>query len=477
MTWLPRLDSDDEELASTSSVNFVERALSERLPPDKDILVVAVPAAVEAPEKFLRVAANAESGFLFRSADSLIIAGVGAVAKVTASGVNRFKELAEKSALLWPRIAVRVQDGAVIRPVVVGGMAFVDGVPAYEPWDEFQEDGFVLARWAYRRDGSSAHLVLAVTRDELKNPQLRADVEREARRLLVAMDRETATSLIERVDISPAAVHHSSLGEWTTYLDAIKAAFTSGELTKLVAARRCVIDLPKPLNDTTFMARLFAAYPDCSHFAITRGEASFLGATPETLFRKRGNIVSTEALAGTIRVKDDHWSDTSADKATLSGSWKTQIEHSLVAQKICADLWPLSKRLRYSSSPKTRRVRHLLHLHTPIECEVRDDVTLFDLIEKLHPTPAVGGFPTKSAAYWIRDNEPIERGWYTGIVGWFDESGDAHFCVSIRCGVLTRRRAYIYAGAGIVRDSDAHAEYEETAAKMAPILRALGVLV
>lgn len=477
VSWLPRLDSDDEEVASTSSVSFVEHALAEPLPADKDILLVAVPAAIEAPEKFLRVAADGETGFLFRSAKSIVIAGVGQAASIKASGPHRFAKLAAEAAKLWPRIHVRAPKDADVRPVVVGGLAFVDGVPSFAPWDEFQEDGFVLPKWSYRRHGGQAHLVMTVTREELARAGAHAELEREARRILVAMERETATSLIERVDIPASAVHHSSLGEWTTYIDAIKSALASGEFDKIVAARRCVIDLPKPVNDTAFMARLFAAYPDCTHFAINRGDATFLGATPETLFRKTKHVVSTEALAGTIRVKDDLWSDTSADKAALSGSWKTQIEHTLVAQKICEELWPLSTRLRYSSSPKTRRVRHLLHLHTPIECELKPEVTLFDLIEKLHPTPAVGGFPTKNAAYWIRDNEPIERGWYTGVVGWFDGEGDAHFCVSIRCGVLTSRRAFIYAGAGIVKDSDAEAEYQETAGKMAPILRALGVLI
>lgn len=476
MSFLPRLDSDDDELVSLDGVSFVERAIEEPLPPGKDILVIAVPAAIEAPEKFLRVAANGESGFLWRSG-GISIAGVGAAATISASGEDRFKELREKAAKLWPRIMVRVHGGARITPMLVGGLAFVPGVPTVEPWTAFEQDGFALAKWSYRREGKTAYLMMAATREELSRPDQRSALEREARRLLVAIARETATSMIERPEIAPSAVHHSSLGEWTTYIDEIKRAIASGAFDKIVASRRCVIDLPKRLDDTAFMARLFASYPDCTHFAINRGDATFLGATPETLFRKTGPILHTHALAGTIRVTDDLWADTSQDAIELSKSWKTQVEHSLVAQKICQDLWPLSKKLRYASTPKTRRVRHLLHLQTPINCELHDNVDVFDLVSTLHPTPAVGGFPTKEAAFWIRDNEPMERGWFTGVVGWFDAAGDGHFAVAIRCGILTRKRAYIYAGAGIVKDSVAEAEYQETAGKMGPILRALGVTI
>jgi menaquinone-specific isochorismate synthase len=133
------------------------------------------------------------------------------------------------------------------------------------------------------------------------------------------------------------------------------------------------------------------------------------------------------------------------------------------------------KSIRYSNTPSTRQVRNLIHLQTPITGELRDETTAFDLLAALHPTPAVGGFPAREAAEWIARNEPLERGWYTGTVGWIDANGDAEMAVAIRCGVLTRARAYVFAGAGIVAASQADAEYAETAGKMGPVLRALGV--
>ncbi|HEY8074683.1 MAG TPA: isochorismate synthase, partial [Labilithrix sp.] len=311
----------------------------------------------------------------------------------------------------------------------------------------------------------------------LADPGARKRIVDEVRALLRALETESPTSMIERVDLGRSSVHQLPRGDWTVYIDAIRAAFASGRYDKIVAARRCVVDLSRPLEDTGFMARLFAAYPGCTHFALRRQQSTFLGATPETLFHKQGVELTTHALAGTKRVADDPSSDSSRDVAALRSSRKDLGEHTLVVKKICEELMPLSKRIRYASAPSAKTVRNLVHLETPISAELRPEIHAFDLIERLHPTPAVGGFPAKEAALWIRQNEPLERGWYTGTLGWFDANGDAEFAVAIRCGVLTPRRAYIFAGAGIVPESSADAEYEETGSKMSPILRALGVPV
>jgi len=301
-------------------------------------------------------------------------------------------------------------------------------------------------------------------------------VVEELRTLTRAFEYESATSLIERIDLARATVHHLPAHDWRTYIAAIHEAIASGEYQKIVAARRCVVDLRRQLEDTSFMARVFAAYPDCIHFAIRRDRSTFLGATPETLFRKRGLSLHTHALAGTTRIDEDPSTDSSRDVAALQGSAKDLEEHQLVVKRICTELAPLTTSIKYSSTPSTRQVRNLIHLQTPISGELKPETTVFDLIATLHPTPAVGGSPAREAAEWISKNEPLERGLYTGTVGWIDANGDGEMAVAIRCGVLLDERAYVFAGAGIVAASNADAEYAETAGKMGPILRALGVL-
>jgi isochorismate synthase len=475
--FLPRVtnDEDEEQTAANEDVSFLRQAFSERLPAGRHVLVVTVRAPNDSLEKFLRLVPR-EGGFLWRSAHGRM-AGSGEAVALRVAGDDRLLRLREMATGFWSRLHVVTRDGLDVKPVLFGGIAFAPNVPPIEPWSEFTNDTFTLARWTYGRRGSDSYLSVALREDELRDLGLVTEVLATAEKLLDQLRTEAATTLIQHMQIPASAVHHISLSEWTTHIDAVLSAIRSGEYSKIVAARRCVVDLDRPLEDTGFIARLSAAYCDCTHFAVRREESTFLGATPETLFRKQGNTLTTHALAGTKRVADDPTRDYSAEGNALRRSSKDLEEHALVVKRICDELWPLCKKLRFTSTPQVRQVRNLVHLQTPITAELRPDTHVFDLLSAFHPTPAVGGFPARAAADWIRSNEPLERGWYTGALGWFDASGDAEFAVAIRCGVVTPKRVYIFAGAGIVEKSDAESEYKETAAKMHPILRALGVSI
>jgi isochorismate synthase len=472
---LPKLGEDDDVLPS-NTIALLRDALAAPLPSFMAFRAITLPAPREAAEKFLRLVPR-EGGFLWRTLGRDQLAGGGIAGQVTVGGPDRFAKLSREVPELFARIeAVSIDDAPLLPPVLVGGAAFAPSVPAFEPWEEFADDAFVLPRWGYRRHRGVATITLTVTREELGDPESIERTVDEARTLTNAFEYESATSLIERIDIAHAPVHHLPANDWRMYIDAIHQAIESGEYKKIVAARRCVVDLPQKLEDTSFMARVFAAYPDCTHFAIRRDRTTFLGATPETLFRKQGLHLETHALAGTTRIDEDPAFESSRDIAALRDSKKDLGEHDFVVQRICSELIPLTTHIEYSPQPSTRQVRNLVHLQTPISGELRPETTVFDLLAALHPTPAVGGYPAREAAEWIAQNEPLERGWYSGTVGWIDASGDGEFAVAIRCGVLTPSRAYIFAGAGIVAASNAAAEYAETSAKMGPVLRALGVV-
>src|SRR5262249_41625841 len=150
-------------------------------------------------------------------------------------------------------------------------------------------------------------------------------------------------------------------------------------------------------------------------------------------------------------------------------------EQAYVVEQIGEALRPLADGLTVSGRPRARQVGNIYHLETPISANLREDVEITDVIEALHPTPAVGGLPMREAADWSTAHEAAPRGWYAGGVGWLDANGDGTIAVAIRSGVVTDDRAYIYTGAGIVDASDPDAEYEETALKQGAFLRALGL--
>jgi isochorismate synthase EntC len=122
-----------------------------------------------------------------------------------------------------------------------------------------------------------------------------------------------------------------------------------------------------------------------------------------------------------------------------------------------------------------RELRHVVHLQTPIVGELKAPRHVLDLVEALHPTPAVGGVPRQLALDWISQHEPLERGWYAGPLGWFDAAGDGEFWVGLRSGVFHKNHASLYAGAGIVRGSETDSEYAETEVKLTGLIRALGI--
>ena len=159
----------------------------------------------------------------------------------------------------------------------------------------------------------------------------------------------------------------------------------------------------------------------------------------------------------------------------LLASSKDRWEHEVVVREIVARLEPLSVQVDHPSTPAVVRVRDILHLDSPIGAQLRPTTHVLDLLEALHPTPSVGGVPRADAVRWIEANEPMERGWYTGPIGWFDAAGDGEFVVAIRCGLLSGPLARLQTGAGIVEASDPRAEYEETALKQQPMRRALGL--
>ena len=137
-------------------------------------------------------------------------------------------------------------------------------------------------------------------------------------------------------------------------------------------------------------------------------------------------------------------------------------------------LEPLCESLRVAERPSVRELKDVLHLHTEIRGELAGDRHVLDLVEMLHPTPAVGGVPTAAAVEWIREHETHARGWYAAPVGWFDADGDGELMVALRSCVLAGDRAWLWAGAGIVADSDPIAELAETALKEQALLGALG---
>jgi isochorismate synthase len=248
---------------------------------------------------------------------------------------------------------------------------------------------------------------------------------------------------------------------WQARVGAALAAIQAGEVDKLVLSRSLRLALPQAVAPVALLRRLVRSHPESTVFAVSNSHGTFLGATPEQLVGLSAGQVRADALAGTA------WA---GQPLAIE---KNTHEQQLVVEAIRQALAPLCARLQLPPEPQVLQLRDLQHLWTPVSGEVRAGIGLFDLIARLHPTPAVGGWPSAAACEWLRRNGEKRPGWYAGGIGWIDRQGNGEVAVALRCGLLTPGRIELSAGAGIVAGSQPEHEFGETGAKLATMLGAL----
>jgi menaquinone-specific isochorismate synthase len=204
-------------------------------------------------------------------------------------------------------------------------------------------------------------------------------------------------------------------------------------------------------------------------------KTSFIGASPERLASFNNGVFLTEGLAGSISRGKSAMEDASLAH-TLLNSTKDREEHKFVVQAIDDNLKPFSDRVEHPKQPQIKKLQNVQHLFTPIRASIKEGVEIHELVHQLHPTPAVGGYPRDESVPYIQEIEQIDRGWYSAPVGWFNLKGSGEFAVAIRSALLHDNKAELYAGCGIVSDSDPEKEWKETLLKFVPLMDALNQL-
>jgi isochorismate synthase len=245
-----------------------------------------------------------------------------------------------------------------------------------------------------------------------------------------------------------------------------------GEFEKIVLARDVEVHAPVDHDPAAVLGLLREAFASCYVFAVGRGDAAFVAASPELLIRREGQRASTVALAGSSRRSADPAVDEHLGEQLLQSS-KDREENEIVVRRIAQALRPHSVWVTAAPEPALVRVANILHLGTPIRAQLAAPLSAIELAGVLHPTPAVGGEPLGVVEKLIPALEGLDRGWYAGTVGWSDAAGDGEFCVALRCALLRGRLAHLYAGGGIVRESDPVAELAETEVKLGAMLPVL----
>jgi len=396
---------------------------------------------------------------LWASPDGLEVAGCGAIRGVTASGSDRFETVQAAAA---GRLAGLSHDGPdASRPRAFGGLSFH---PTHEPcgtWEGFETAAFVVPEvQVTRTDGGTWLTAVGESEDEAAETLARVHDDLSGRSAAAGNGRPPGT------DATREATGREG---WIEGVANARERIARGDLEKVVLAEALTVDLEDPLDLEDTVARLGERYPNCYRFAVDPGGGgTFFGAPPERLAAVCGRQVRTEALAGSIGRGETPEDDESLLER-MTGSEKYRHEHRLVAEVIRECLEPLVSTVSVGERT-VRRLANIQHLLTPIEATLERDHHVLEVVDALHPTPAVGGVPLEDAMETIGEIECFERGWYAAPIGWFDADGDGEFAVGLRSGVATDESVTLFAGNGIVADSDPETEWEEVNLKFRPIL-------
>ena len=403
--------------------------------------------------------------------DGTAHAGLGAALELDVAGRDRFRILDG----LWRELSERALGDSPDAPpgvglVAVAGFAFADDGGTSPAWQGFGPASLTVpAVWLARRGEATWLTCTALVNhdDEDLDGLLQRVIEP------VAGLQERALPLFDPAPVGHFSVH--SPMPPTHYEEAVARAverIRAGQLEKIVLAREVQVRAPQAHDPAAVFDVLRGGFPECFVYAVGRGDATFIGATPELLVRRDGNRASTVALAGSTRRSADPAVDDHLGESLLR-SEKNRHENQLVAERIAKTLAPYSVWVTVAPEPVVVKVANIQHLAAPIRAQLAEAVGALALAGALHPTPAVGGEPEDVAERLIPALEGLDRGWYAGTLGWTDTGGDGEFCVTLRCALLRGELASCYAGCGIVADSDPSAELAETEVKLQALLPVL----
>ncbi|MBP6472772.1 MAG: isochorismate synthase [Chloroflexi bacterium] len=430
---------------------------------------------------FLRHAEGQERFFWEDVRDRITLAGFGSAANLMGWGDGRYAHIRQQAQTLFQDAVLLGDAPELARPRLFGGFAFRDDFLPDNTWAAFQPAHFILPHYQFVRVGQETWLTINALIPLADDPEHSLPILQEALQTRRERLLEPGNWRSETPPQTPASSLQSlsypmSPDEWALLIHAVQQEIATTELKKVVLARVCEARFHERIDIYSALAFLNKAYADCYRFVFEpRPFHTFLGATPELLAKVEGATLTTMSLAGSIRRSADPLEDAALGQQLME-SPKDRHEHEVVVMSILGRLAPLTTQLEISPAPGVYKLSNIQHLFTPIRGALAQPDGILPLVEALHPTPAMGGSPRSLALDFISRQEPMPRGWYASPVGWIDYKLDGAFAVGIRSAVVQERRAWLYAGAGIVAASDPDQEWAETGLKFRPMQNALGII-
>ena len=353
-----------------------------------------------------------------------------------------------------------------------GGFSFRDDHVPRDFWAGFPRARFILPELELQHDGDLARLTaqaLVAPGDDVRRVRSRLRA-----RLDATLDGLARAGCGEGRTISrPAARLRSGRRSWQRAVEEILTAIRGGRVEKAVLARILDVSTTGALDPVEVLEYLRQENADAHVFLFEPAPGRpIVGATPEALASVRGDRFRATAVAGSMPRGETDREQRALARQLLSSA-KDRVEHAFTVRDMVARLKPLCRAVEAEDEPHVLTLARIQHLESHIRAVLRPAVSVLDVVAALHPTPAVCGLARDAALDLLSRNEPFERGWYAGPVGWFDTSGDGVFVPALRTAVARSTAWRLFAGAGIVPGSSPDSEWAETGIKFEPVLRAL----
>ncbi|MQS88415.1 isochorismate synthase [Companilactobacillus mishanensis] len=412
-------------------------------------------------QKLIDAAVNQEIFSFFESSDEQTKwIGIGSTSRINPDSVqNSFDVVRDWFLNIQKQLPKKTDLNSI---AVIGGFSFYQFSEKSKFWQNWSGGVFVLPR-----------IIIKISNDKVVISEIRehgfsGDKLEDALDKIMRFDGSSSTlrSFTKRND-SP---------DWAKTVDELAGKISQDEiLKKVVLGRFSEGILDGQIDSNKLLKGLQALNRNTYHFILKIKDQMFVSATPERLFKLEDEDFSTAAVAGTIKRGDSQLSD---DKLSLElyKDEKNRAEHSIVATEILSKIKSFSDDIESSKVPMILKNQTVQHLYTPINAKINTDKNVFDLIKIMHPTPALGGFPTKQALELITQLETRKRVMFGAPIGYITLSGNAELIVGIRSMYINKNNFLLFAGAGIMPDSVGSSEFAETELKLQPMLKLLQYL-
>ena len=358
-------------------------------------------------------------------------------------------------------------------PIAFGAFSFDEQNPHRQNWSELPENMLMVPEFLGVRQKEQVLYILQVNVTEATTVEGIEEKLKGYARSFGAIKTTNAQLAAPNQMITKEMLPFET---WEALVNQAKQEIAAQHFSKVVLARETKLTFTEALDISTMLKRLYDMQKESYIFFVRKNGQAFIGATPEQLVLAKGKKIQSACIAGTERRGQTVEEDEELGTMLLRDD-KNLREHRFVVEKVEESMQQVCSTYTIRETPILLKNKFIQHLYTPVCGVLKEGVGLLSVIEKMHPTPALGGLPKKESMEFLRQFENLDRGWYGSPIGWMDKEGNGEFVVGIRSGLVKQNRLILFSGCGIVADSDAKMEYEETSLKLRPMLASLGDVV